>query len=208
MGLMNKLTFNVEKYAAKYIVLLLAKTTRIIRNNQPPGVRCIYLFWHRNLVPLMYLHRYQDIVILISSSRDGELIAGPATLFGYIPVRGSSSKISFSALKQLFTLSKSKSLAITPDGPKGPREILNGSVLHLAYTTGLPLVGVAVDINREWVFRSWDSFRIPKPFSITKVSYTKPFYVKDKEDMEIKRLTIQRLMDKITSDNRDSKIGT
>jgi len=203
---MEKLIFTLEKYAAKYIVLLSGKLLKIKELTARPQSRCIYLFWHRNLLPLLYLYRHKGVVILISSSKDGEYIAGPAELLGYQTVRGSSNRNNINSLRSLINLGKKYSLAITPDGPLGPREIVKESVIYLAYKTNLPLVIVAVDIEKEWLIRSWDIFRIPKPLSVVRISYGKPIHIKDKEDIENKRLTIQRLMDNLTANNRENII--
>ncbi len=200
---MNRITLKIEKYAVKYFTLLLSKTIKYIEFNDKPDYRCIYVFWHRNLLPLMYLHRHRDIVILISPSDDGELIAGPASLFGYQTVRGSSSKNGLSSLREMIRLAGDYSLAITPDGPVGPREVIKESALYLAYRTGLPLVLVAVDMDKQWVFRTWDCLRVPKFGSTIKVSYSEPVYIREKEQLDNKRLTIQREMDKLTAVNRE-----
>lgn len=202
---MNRLLFLLEKYAVTYFFRILAVTMNISEINTRPDFQCLYLFWHRNLLPLMHLHRHREIVILISPSKDGELIAGPASLNGYKVVRGSSSKKSFSALRELLQLAGKHSLALTPDGPLGPRETVKESAIFIAYKTGLPIVCTAVDIDKEWVFRTWDSFRVPKPFSKVKVSYSEPYYIHSKDDMQNKRLTIQQHIDRLTAENRDSQ---
>ncbi|HCX59803.1 MAG TPA: hypothetical protein DG355_04000, partial [Candidatus Cloacimonas sp.] len=58
-----------------------------------------------------------------------------------------------------------RSLAITPDGPKGPLGTIHPGMFQLALLARIPIVGVACHTNREWVFNSWDRFRFPKPFA-------------------------------------------
>jgi len=202
---MKKIFLTLEKHIAKYVILILGKTLGFIELTKDPEEHCIYLFWHRNIIPLMYYFRNRSIVILISPSNDGELIAGPATQLGYQTVRGSSSKNSIGSLKKLLKLSKDNSIAITPDGPLGPRETVKDSVIYLAVKTKLPLVIVTSDIKKEWIFHTWDLFRVPKPFSKITITYSEPMYISDLHDMYNKRLTIQRLMDRLTSKNRESK---
>ena len=146
--MINKLIF-IAKYLIKYFVLVLGRSINYRLHTQPPENHCIYVFWHRNIIPLMYLHRRQEIAIIVSPSKDGELIAAPAELLGYTAIRGSSSRGGTAALLKSVKLAEGHTIAITPDGPRGPREQLKKSVLFLAYHTGLPIVPVAVNVNIE-----------------------------------------------------------
>jgi lysophospholipid acyltransferase (LPLAT)-like uncharacterized protein len=199
---MNKFLFWAEKYLVKYFTLLLGLAIRYIEHTPRPKKPCIYVFWHRNIIPLLYLYRHKDIVIMISSSKDGELISGPAELFGYHPVRGSSTRQGVKAVREYLNLGKQYSLAITPDGPKGPREKLKKSILFLAFYTKLPIVHVAVDLDKEWVFRTWDLFRVPKPGCSVSVSYSEPIYIESKDDVVSRLDEVQLSMDRLTAFNR------
>lgn len=190
----------------KYFVLLLGHTLNFRIHTEPPKERCIYIFWHRNIIPLLYLHRNQKIAIIISASKDGELIAAPAELLGYTAIRGSSSRGGTAALLKSFKLSEEHTIAITPDGPRGPRERLKKSILFIAYHTGLPIVPVAVNIDREWVLRSWDNFRIPKPKSTIDITYGDPIMVRDKEEIDTMLPYLQREMDRLQAENREIKL--
>ena len=166
-----------------------------------PKEKVIYAFWHRNIISLMYLHRGEDIVILASSSRDGELIAGPAKLFGYKAARGSSGRKGSSATRKLIKLAKENSIGITPDGPKGPPEKIKDGVTFLSYFTKLPIIPVAVDINKEKVFKSWDRFRLPLFFSKINITYGEPIYINTKEEIEGKKEFLQNTLDELTIKN-------
>jgi len=199
---MNKFVLFLEKYLAAVLVSIFGKTWKISLLTPKPKEKVIYAFWHRNMLPLLYQHRNQNIVILISSSKDGELIAGPAELLGYKTARGSSSKKSLSAVRKLIKQGKKFDIAITPDGPKGPSEKIKEGVTFLSYFTKLPIVLVAVDVEKEKVFNSWDRFRFPHLFSKVNITYSDPIRVNSKDDIVQKREFIQQVLDDITIKNK------
>ncbi len=182
---MSKLVFYLEKKIAALFLRCLRLTQRFeIINRNPDDQRCIYLFWHRNLL-LLAIHRMGDpIAIMVSPSKDGELIAGPASELGYIAIRGSSSRKGSQALKEMIEKSADRQLAITPDGPKGPPQKIKHGIFQIALLGDIPIIPVVADTNREWVFNSWDRFRVPKPFAKIKVIYGRPYQVKDRASFE------------------------
>jgi lysophospholipid acyltransferase (LPLAT)-like uncharacterized protein len=187
----NKLFFTLEKYLGSALVLALGATLRIKRTGIQPKEPVIYAFWHRNMIPLLYLHRYQKIGIMISSSKDGELIAGPCKALGYVPVRGSSTRGGSQAVRQMVKHSRRHCCAITPGGPKGPAQEVKDGLLYLAYAAKRPIVPVGVQINKEWIFNSWDRFRFPKPFARITVHYGLPIGILTKEDITGKHAQVQ-----------------
>ena len=202
---MNKIVFFIEKHIIAILLLLLGFTFRYnLLTTKPKGI-VIYAFWHRNIIPLLLLRKFEKIVILVSSSKDGELIAGPAKVLGYQPVRGSSRRGGSKAVKEIIKLSNRFSIGVTPDGPKGPKEKIKDGLLYIAYFTHLPIIPVAVDIQREKVFNSWDGFRLPIPFTKINVSYGKPIYIKSKDEVKSKLALVQEVMDKLTLENKIKK---
>jgi len=198
---MNKFLFFVEKFLAAKFVLILGFTLRIKILKKQPQERVIYSFWHRNIFPLLFTRKFEKIVVLISSSKDGELVAGPCRVLGFKTARGSSTRNGIKAMKEMIKLSKKHSIAITPDGPKGPREKIKDGLLYLAYLTKLPLIPVAVDIKKELVFNSWDRFRLPLPFSQVNISYGEPIYVSTKKEVEEKLCEVQKAMEELKDFN-------
>jgi len=140
------------------------------------------MFWHRNLLMMTLQRVYHGAAVMVSSSKDGELIAGPLWELGYIPVRGSSSFKGSSAMREMIKISQKISLAITPDGPKGPCYTCHPGIFQIAYLAKIPIVAVAVNADKEWQFNSWDRFRFPKPFAKLTMIYSDPIWVKSKED--------------------------
>lgn len=114
------------------------------------GRRCIFAFWHSRQLMMPLAYRGRQVHILISRHRDGELIRRIVARFGFHAVRGSSTRGGAEALLELVRLGRSGAdLAITPDGPKGPRQVAQPGVVHLAKATGLPIVPVTFSCSKK-----------------------------------------------------------
>ncbi len=128
--------------------------------------RVVGSFWHRHLLTLTYTHRGRGIVVLVSRHKDGEIISQIICRLGYGVVRGSTTRGGARALVEMVRIGRAaRPLAVTPDGPRGPREQLQGGILHIAQRTGLPVVPLAVEGLRTRELDSWDRFQIPYPFT-------------------------------------------
>lgn len=128
------------------------------------GRPIILAFWHAQqlMIPLGY--RGQGSHVLISQHGDGEIIARIIARFGHEAVRGSSTRGGAGALRALIKLGRSgKDLVVTPDGPKGPRQIAKLGVIQLAKATGLPIVPLAFACSKKNSSRvgivSWSPIR-------------------------------------------------
>jgi lysophospholipid acyltransferase (LPLAT)-like uncharacterized protein len=105
-------------------------------------------------------------VALVSASRDGGLLARVLELFGVTPVRGSSSRRGAQALREMVAWGeRGHDLAITPDGPRGPRYVVQEGVISTARLTGLPIVPVCYRLKWKICMKSWDGFQFPLPFT-------------------------------------------
>ena len=119
--------------------------------------------WHGNMLPLLPVHRRAGIGVLVSPSRDGELVAMTLRRFGYRVIRGSSNRSGARAMREMRDeLAGGGSVVITPDGPRGPRHGMNLGIAWLASQTGLPVLTVGVACAPAWHMRSWDRFVVPK----------------------------------------------
>ena len=193
---MAKIAFWIEKKLAAGFLRLLNATLRYQISNQQSSdkIRCVYAFWHRNLL-IMTLQRINSGAgVLVSQSKDGELIAGPLSELGYLPIRGSSTRGGARAMLEMLKAAKDISLAITPDGPKGPSETIKPGLFELALRAGIPIVAVAAHAEREWIFNSWDYFRFPKPFSRIYIVYSDPIPVPSKESFAEAEQAIRAFM--------------
>lgn len=138
----------------------------------------ILALWHGQMLVPLWHHRGQDIGILISEHRDGEIIAQIAESLRLHTVRGSTSRGGGRALIGLVrALGDGRDVAITPDGPRGPAGSFAPGALVAAQRAGAPIVAIGVHAPQAWRLKSWDRFIIPKPFSRVHIAYSKPTYV-------------------------------
>ena len=163
----------------------------------------IYTPWHGRILPLAHLHRGQDVHTLISRSADGEYFARLVERWGYhTAARGSSSRGGSTALRELVKAARSgKSLTVTPDGPRGPRQKLKRGVLTAAQLSEAPLIPVSAGATRAWWIESWDRFLVPKPFARMYVRYGSPVYVpRDADENELVRIeaAYERTLNELT----------
>lgn len=125
-------------------------------------------FWHNQglFMPFAYFGPWGKIRLIVSQSRDGELIASLLWWFGILSVRGSSSRGGTEALREFLKLSREgkTSLVFTPDGPKGPIYKVKEGIAYLASRSERPLYLLSVAYTRTKYFGSWDRFRLPLPF--------------------------------------------
>jgi lysophospholipid acyltransferase (LPLAT)-like uncharacterized protein len=135
----------------------------------------IFALWHGQLLPLLWHHRQQGVLVLISEHRDGELVARAAESLGYGLIRGSTTRGADRALISLVRELKSgREVAITPDGPRGPSESFAPGALVAAQRSDSFILPVAASADRAWRLGSWDRFMIPKPFARVTVAYATP----------------------------------
>jgi lysophospholipid acyltransferase (LPLAT)-like uncharacterized protein len=138
----------------------------------------VFLLWHEALLPLLWHHRRQGIAIVVSENRDGQYLADFAMKLGYRAVRGSSSRGAARALLgAVRELRAGRSVAFTPDGPRGPRRTLKPGVVAAAQRGGGVIVPIHARADRAWRLDSWDRFLIPKPAARVTVVYGRPFQV-------------------------------
>ena len=191
----HKVLLFFERHLSIFFINILFYTLRYTKIGlKKPYPKAIYAFWHKDIMPLLINRKKENIAIIISPSKDGDFIAAPAIRAGYIAVRGSSSRKGTSALKQMVKLSENHSLAITPDGPKGPAQVLKDGVLQLSYLTKLPIIATRTKVSHAYVFNSWDRFYIPYPFAKVRIEYSKPIFVTSKDEFDDKKREIEEFM--------------
>lgn len=123
-------------------------------------------FWHARILMLPYAFQGWHGSLLISEHQDGSFIADAARLMGLDSTRGSSTRGGARAFLEMVRLARAgHSLGITPDGPKGPREVVQRGTVQLARKGGLPFRSACYATKHHWRANSWDRFYIPKPFT-------------------------------------------
>jgi lysophospholipid acyltransferase (LPLAT)-like uncharacterized protein len=142
------------------------------------GQRCIFALWHARLLALAWTHRGRGVVVLVSRHRDGQLITRIIERLGFATSRGSSTRGGEEGVMDMLRKAEAgRLLAITPDGPRGPAGTLKPGLVYLASRSGLPIVPVAAASRSCWRLRSWDRFRVPRPFTRVVVAYGDPIAV-------------------------------
>ncbi len=161
-------------YIGLLIVKLISSTYRTRVTN--PGIELdvlkrgqvpIYASWHQRFFPgITFVARRKPISIMISQSKDGELISRIVNQLGGHPVRGSSSRGGKKALREVCTLAKKGyKIVHIVDGPRGPRAVVKPGLLIISKVSGMPIIPTIISAEKKWVFNSWDRFIVPKPFS-------------------------------------------
>ena len=153
----------------------------------------IYAFWHNRLIgtsPLAKRYGREKIAVLISRSRDGEYIAAIIEAFGFSTIRGSSSKDGAKAIREIreFITDQHGSIAVTPDGPRGPKYRVQAGAIWIASRTDTPIVPVSVNTKSHWRLNSWDRTQIPKPFTKTEFIIGDPIRVDEDLDSDKKKM--------------------
>lgn len=132
----------------------------------------VFTLWHGQMLPLLWYHRNQGVAVLVSEHSDGEIIARILEWMGYALVRGSTSRGAGRALIGLMrTLKDGRDVAITPDGPRGPRHKFAPGAVVAANRADVPIVPTVAHVDRFWQLSSWDGFVIPKPFARITIAY-------------------------------------
>lgn len=194
----------LQKTIAPYILYLIVKfiyaTNKKVyhhpKDDKEPFILCM---WHGDLLSQIFnYHHFRKgwaIKALISENRDGEMIAKIAKLFNCGSIRGSSSK---GAAKVLInTLKELKSgidVAITPDGPRGPRYSIADGVVIISQKSGKNIRCFNATPSKYWQFKSWDKFVLPKPFGKIDFYISEPFSVEDMELEAAKSLIKEKML--------------
>ncbi len=138
----------------------------------------VFLLWHEVLLPLLWQHRGQGIAIVVSEGREGQYLADYAEGLGYRIVPGSSSRGGMRALLgAMRVLRRGGTLAVTPDGPRGPRRVVKPGAVRAAQSAGAMILPVHAIVSRSWQLDSWDRMVVPRLWARVAVQYGEPFSV-------------------------------
>jgi lysophospholipid acyltransferase (LPLAT)-like uncharacterized protein len=172
-----------------------------LRDWERRGEHFILAFWHRHLLLMPYAYRGRKISVLVSQSKDGELIASTVARLGIDSTRGSSSRGGVSGMKTMLRKAADGwDIAFTPDGPRGPAREVQPGVTLTAAATGLPIQPVAIAASRAKLLRSWDRFLVPLPFSTVHIVYGEPLTVKRRSDTAEAAMELKRRLDAVEAE--------
>lgn len=171
-------------------------------------------FWHSCLIPATYIFRDMGIRVMSSFSYDGEYMGRIIRKFGFVAVKGSSSRNPVRALLGLRrALEDGWTVAFTLDGPRGPRHKVKPGPVGLARSSGLAMTTFYAACDKAWVLNSWDRMMIPRPFSKVLIRVGKLIPVPtDASDEDLARYTeeLQATLDRVTAfaEENVGKVGT
>ena len=198
----------VKGWLAATLIRLVCLTLRWKINDKagvlesPPEDSMIWIFWHNRIFAMpVFQRKYLKSragAVLTSASRDGGVIAATMKQFGLESVRGSSSRRGVAGLKGLMSwIDGGHDIAITPDGPRGPRYKLAPGPIKLAQATGAKILPIRMDYESAWKLKSWDRFQLPKPFSRVIVNLEPLESIDataDEDSFEAERLRVQTIL--------------
>lgn len=191
---------NILPHLLYYLVkIIYATNKKVYHHPKDEGKPLIICIWHGDLISQPYNYftfRKNGIVKgMISHSKDGEIITKLISNFKVGAVRGSSSKgaakVLISALKEL---KNGNDLAITPDGPRGPRYSVADGVIALAQKSDANIVCFNSIPTKYWQFKSWDKFILPKPFGRIDFYISEPFDIKDLEFEQAREFIKEKML--------------
>lgn len=169
-----------------------------------PEKPLLWAFWHNRLLIMAHVFAHYFApkgrlgATLISQSKDGAIIAAIVEKFGIRPIRGSSSRGGARSLVEMKrAIEDGYIMAITPDGPRGPRYTLNPGVVKLAQVTGGFILPIHVTYSHYWRLKSWDGFMIPKPFSKVHLTFDILHEIpptESEEEFEYQRIRLERML--------------
>ncbi len=158
-------------------------------------------FWHSCIIPATYICRNLGVRVMSSYSYDGEYMGRIIHKFGFVAVKGSSSRNAVRALLGLRrALKEGWTVAFTLDGPRGPRHKVKPGPVALGRSTGVHLSMFHAAVEKAWVLNSWDRMMIPKPFSRVLLRFGKLIIVPENAtDEDVDRYTgeLQASLDRV-----------
>ncbi|MDO8784869.1 MAG: lysophospholipid acyltransferase family protein [Syntrophales bacterium] len=165
------------------------------------GGRAIFAVWHQRIFLFMSYAKRIGVFspsVMISQSRDGEMIASIMSRLNIRPVRGSSSRGGRKALAAMVAdIAYHQLAAHVVDGPQGPRGVVKEGLITMAQLSGAAIFPLYASVSRAWVLKSWDHFLIPKPFSRILFRWDRPLYIAenlDAQQFETMRLQVEQQM--------------
>lgn len=204
------------------IALVWGKSWRVKRVNsryiddwKNQGRNYVIAFWHGSMFVGWLLHKplpNESISALVSQSNDGAYLSAVLERWRYRMIRGSS-HVGGKEAMQLMTdaVSNGSSLAITPDGPRGPRHEMKMGAVRVAQKTNVPLFLAGIAVKNKRHLKSWDKFEVPMPFTSVVVTYSEPLIVppelanerldKFKLDIQLKLRELTEEAERIVMDN-------
>jgi lysophospholipid acyltransferase (LPLAT)-like uncharacterized protein len=219
-SLRQRIVLQLIIWAGTFVIRLVGPTLRVCVSREDGAPETIdqrpliASFWHACQIPATYLFRGFGIRVMSSNSYDGEYMGRIIRKFGFLAVKGSSSKNAVRALLGLRrALDEGWTVAFTLDGPRGPRYKVKPGPVALGRSSGMPLAMFHIAVEKAWVLNTWDRLIIPRPFSRTLIRLGKMIHVPpDASDEDLNRYQdeLQASLDRVRefAEANVSKVGT
>ncbi len=218
--LQQRIVLRIIIWLGYWLIRLIGPTLRICVSREEGAQETlgqrplIGSFWHSCIIPATYICRGLGVRVMSSYSYDGEYMGRIIHKFGFVAVKGSSSRNAVRALLGLRrALGEGWSVAFTLDGPRGPRHKVKPGPVALGRSSGVPLTMFHAAVDKAWVLNSWDRMMIPKPFSRVLVRFGKLIQVPEgASDEDVERYTgeLQASLDRVCefAEANVNRVGT
>jgi lysophospholipid acyltransferase (LPLAT)-like uncharacterized protein len=218
--LRQRIILRIIIWAGSWIIRLIGPTLRVSISYEDGAQQTldqrplIGSFWHSCIIPSTYICRDLGVRVMSSNSYDGEYMGRIIHQFGFVAVKGSSSRNAVRALLGLRrALADGWTVAFTLDGPRGPRHKVKPGPVALARSSGVPLTMFHAAVDKAWVLNSWDRMMIPLPFSRVLLRFGKLIPIPtDASDEDVERYTaeLQSALDRACefAEANVSRVGT
>ncbi len=205
--LRQRIVLSLIVWAGYWFIRLLGPTLRVSVSYEEGAQKTlderplVASFWHECMIPATYLFRHMGIRVMSSFSYDGEYMGRIIRRFGFVAVKGSSSRNPVRALLGLRrALEDGWTVAFTLDGPRGPRRTVKPGPAGLARSSRVAMTAFHAAVDKAWVLRSWDRMMIPKPFSrvLVRVSQLMPVSADGgDDDLDCYSAQLQESLDRV-----------
>lgn len=169
----------------------------------PPGARYLFATWHENVIVPVCLYGHPEMAVLVSRHADGQLLRSLVKSSGTGIVHGSTNRGGVEAVKRMVGEEfRYRHIAVTPDGPRGPRRVVQPGIIYIASRTGMQIVPSGIGFDRPWRLKSWDRMAVPKPFRQARLVTADPISVPNglrTAGLEEYRLIVQAELDRLTA---------
>lgn len=218
--LRQRIVLRIIIFFGYWFIRLIGPTLRVCMSRESDSQQTfchrplIGSFWHSCIIPATYLFRGCGIRVMSSNSYDGEYMGRIIHKFGFVAVKGSSTRNAVRALLGLRrALEEGWTVAFTLDGPRGPRHQVKPGPVALARSSGVPISAFHVAVDKAWVLNSWDRMMIPKPFARVMLRATTLIRVPEnatEDDLERYTHDLQSSMDRACqfAETNVNKAGT
>lgn len=180
------------------------KTSRVVYVGEPlPLEPALLALWHGRLAAVPLLLGTLPMTALVSAHADGQIVARAGAWWGINMIAGSTKKVGPSQLRGLLRALRHGQVFLTPDGPRGPREVAHPGASELARIAKVPLIPVGASVRHAKVLGSWDRALLPRPFTTFVVVVGKPLRRASVAELEQILRTLQR-----EADVRAGRVGS